>query len=102
LGEQSLSFRFPYKTLHVPLLSPVSATCLAYLILLDLITRIILGEKYRWWSSSLCSSLNFPITSSLLGQMSSRANTLSLQSSITMTDRVSHQYKTDKLRFCTS
>jgi len=37
----------PTKTLCMPLLSPTRATCLANLILLDVITRTILGEEYR-------------------------------------------------------
>jgi len=43
----SLSFRFPYQTLYTPLFSPIHATCTANLILLDFITRTILGEQYR-------------------------------------------------------
>ena len=40
-----------------PLLFPIRATCRAHLILLDFITRKILGEKYRSLSSSTCSFL---------------------------------------------
>ena len=57
---------FPIKTLNKPLLSPIRATCPTHL-LLDFITRTILGEHYRSLSSSLCSFLHSPVTSSLLG-----------------------------------
>ena len=39
----------------------------AHPILLYLITRIVLGEEYRSLSTSLCSLLHSPVTSSLLG-----------------------------------
>ena len=59
---------FPTKTLYTTLLLiPIRPTCPAHLIFLDLITRTILAEAYKSLSSSLCSFLLSPVTSSLLG-----------------------------------
>src|SRR5215510_3098902 len=63
-----------------------------------LTTRKILGEEYRSFSSSLCNFLHSPVTSSLLGPNSLVntlfSNTLSLCSSLNVSDQVSHPYKT--------
>ena len=58
---------FPTKTLYTPLSSSIRATCPARLILLVFITRTILGEEYKSFSSPLCNLLHSPVTSSLLG-----------------------------------
>jgi hypothetical protein len=43
--------------MYTSLFFPIRATCSAYLILLDLITRTTLDEEYGSLSSSLCSFL---------------------------------------------
>jgi hypothetical protein len=64
----------------------------------DLIIPIILGEEYKLCSSSLCSFLQPPVTSSLFGPnilLNIRfQNILSPCSSLNVRDQVSYSYKT--------
>jgi len=66
--------------------------------LLDLITRIILGEKYISLSSSLSCFLHSPVTSSLLGLniflSTLFSNMLGIRSSLNVSENVSHPHKT--------
>ena len=96
--QWSLSHRFPHQDPIRPPSSPIRATCPARLILLDFITRTILGEEYRSLCSLLCSLLHSPVTSSLLGPNillnTIFSNTLSFLSSLNVSDQGSHPYKT--------
>ena len=66
--QWSHSLRFPHQDpIHPPLSLPIRATFPAQLILLDFITRTILGEEYKSFRSSLCNLPHSPVTSSLLG-----------------------------------
>ena len=91
-SKWSLSLKFPHQ-------NPVYASPLpAHLILLDLITRTILGEEYKSLLYSLRSFLHSLDTSSLLGPhillSTLFSNDLSLSSSLSVSDQVSHPYKT--------
>ena len=89
----SLSLKFTHQN---PVYAPPPSTCTtcpAVPILLDFITRIIVGERYRSLSSSLCSFLHSLVTSSILGPNILNtlfSNTLSLCSSLKVSDQVSH------------
>jgi hypothetical protein len=101
-SKLSLSPRFsqqnPTKTkTKTRLMSTIRATSPAHLILLDIITRKFLGEKYRSLSSSIYNFHHSLVTSSLLCPNillnTLFSSTLSLRSSLNVSDRVSHPYK---------
>ena len=74
----------------------------AHLILLDFITRTILGKKYRSLSSSLCSFLHSPVTSSLLDPNTLLntlfSNTLSLRSSLNVSRLSSYFFQNKQFK----
>ena len=86
----------PTKTLYTPISYPIHATCPAHLILLDLITWIIYGKEYKSLSSHHVL-FSTQVTSSLLGPNTLLStlfsNTLSLRSSLNVSDQVSDPYK---------
>ena len=89
LPSALLPSSLPIKILYTSLFF-IYATSPAHRVLLDLITRKLLGEEYRSLSSSLCSLLHSPVISSL--------STLNLRSFLSVSDQVSHPYKTtDKI-----
>ena len=94
--QWSLSLRFPHQDPIRPLSSPIRATWPTHLNLLDFITRTILGEEYRSFSSSLYNLLHSPVTSSLLDPNillnTIFSNTLSFLSFLNISDQVSHPY----------
>ena len=95
-SKWSLFLRFPHQHPVYALLSIICSTCPAHLILLDFITWTISGEEQRSLSSSLCSFLHCPVTSSLLGSSNLLStlfsNTLTLCSSLNVGDQFQHQY----------
>ena len=95
-SKGSLSLRFSHQ--NPVYATPLPHTCPTHLMLLDLISWTALGEQYKSSSSSLCSFLHSPITSSLLGPYillnTLFSNTLSLHCSLNVSDQVSHPYKT--------
>ena len=94
----SLSLRFPHQDPIHPALLTYTRHMPSSSHLLDFITRTILGEEYKSLSSSLCSLLHSPVTSSLLRPNillnTMFSNTLSFLSSRNANDQVSHLYKT--------
>jgi hypothetical protein len=88
---------FPTKFLYAFLIPPMCATCSVHQIRLYLITLITSGEVYKLWSSSLCSLLQPPATSSLLGPnvlCALLSDTLHLCSTLSVRYEFLHPYKT--------
>ena len=85
---------FPTKILYISPFSPIRTTCPTHLILLDFITQTVLGEEYI----SLTSCLHSLVTSSLFGPnillTPYSQKTLSLCSSLNVSNQVSHPFKT--------
>ena len=98
----SLFLTFPNQNNVCTSPVPTCASCPTQSILLDLFNRIIFGNEYRSLSSSY-SLLHSPVTSSLLGPnillSTLFSNTLSLHSSLNVSEHVSHSYKKNRQNY---
>ena len=98
-SKWSPSSGFPTKILYAPILSPHACHMPrpSHYSGLDH-PHNIWGEEYRSLRSSSCGVLHSPVTSSLVGPhiylSTLFSNTLSLRSSLNVSDQVSHPYKT--------
>ena len=87
---------FPIKTIYVFLFSSTRATCPARLVRLDLIARILFGDKHRPRGSSFCHFPQPPVTTPCLHLRSNHllailpTNTLSLHPSINLSHHPVH------------
>ena len=77
-SKWSLFLRFPHQKPVCTSPHPILAKCPSHLILLNLITRTILGEEYTSLSSSLCSLLQSSVTSSLRQELIAKENKVPL------------------------
>ena len=100
----SISLRFPHQSLYANLISHIRVTCLAYLIILDLLTLTTFGEQYRSLSSPLCSLLHSPLTSSLSDPnillSTPFSNTLGLRSSFSASLQKMYMSVNTYFNFC--
>ena len=96
--KSSLSIRFSRQNPVYASTLPIRAARLTLPILLNLITRTILGEGYSSLSSSLHIFLHSPVPLSFLGPnillSTLFSNTLSPHSSLNVSDQVANTYKT--------
>jgi hypothetical protein len=95
----SLSLRFPHQ--NPVYTSPIRSTCPAHLILLDFITRTMVGKEYRSWSYSLCSFLHSPVIS-LSSTPYSQTPSAYVLPSVSATKFHPHLKLQAKLYFCIS
>ena len=102
LGLPSVLFPsgFPTKTLYTHLLSPIRATCPTQLILLDFITRTILGEDYRLITTGTLAKKKAAISCVRLATLKQRQfRKWRLRTELTKAFRKQNQPNTTKL-FC--